>query len=67
MSLLLKVFAGLAITTALSSTVSAQGLVTQKNISLAMAQTIAQAALAQCQGFGRRGGQGRIDDRHAPR
>jgi uncharacterized protein GlcG (DUF336 family) len=49
MSLLLKVFAGLAITTALSSTVSAQGLVTQKNISLAMAQTIAQAALAQCE------------------
>jgi uncharacterized protein GlcG (DUF336 family) len=52
MSLLLKVFAGLAITTALSSTVSAQGLVTQKNISLAMAQTIAQAALAQCESMG---------------
>jgi uncharacterized protein GlcG (DUF336 family) len=52
MSLLLKAFAGLAITTALSSTVSAQGLVTQKNISLAMAQAIAQAALAQCESMG---------------
>lgn len=52
MSLLLKIFAGLAITTALSSTVFAQGLVTQKNVSLAMAQTIAQAALAQCESMG---------------
>jgi len=47
-----KLFAGLAITAALSSTVVAQGLVTQKNISLAMAQTIAQAALAQCESMG---------------
>jgi uncharacterized protein GlcG (DUF336 family) len=52
MSLSLKTFAGLAIATALSSTVCAQGLVTQKNISLAMAQTIAQAALAQCESMG---------------
>ena len=52
MWLSLKTFAGLAIATALSSAVSAQGLVTQKNISLAMAQTIAQAALAQCEGMG---------------
>ena len=52
MSLSLKTFAGLAIATALSSMVSAQGLVTQKNISLAMAQTIAQAALAQCESMG---------------
>ena len=52
MSLSLKTFAGLAIATALSSTVFAQGLVTQKNISLAMAQTIAQAALAQCESMG---------------
>ena len=52
MSLLLKIFAGLATTTALSSTVFAQGLVTQKNVSLAMAQTIAQAALAQCESMG---------------
>ena len=52
MSLSLKIFAGLTITAALSSTVFAQGLVTQKNISLAMAQTIAQAALAQCESMG---------------
>jgi hypothetical protein len=37
---------------ALSITVAAQGLVTQKNISLAMAQTIAQAALAQYESMG---------------
>ena len=36
MSLSLKTFAGLAIATALSSTVFAQALITQKNISLAM-------------------------------
>ena len=52
MLLSLKTFAGLAIATALSSTVFAQGLVTQKNISLAMAQTIAQAALTQCESMG---------------
>ena len=52
MWLSLKTFVGLAIATALSSAVSAQGLVTQKNISRAMAQTIAQAALAQCEGMG---------------
>jgi uncharacterized protein GlcG (DUF336 family) len=52
MSLSLKTFAGLAITTVLSSAVFAQGLVTQKNVSLAMAQTIAQAALAQCESMG---------------
>ena len=48
----LKTFAGLTIATALSSTVFAQGVVTQKNVSLAMAQTIAQAALAQCESMG---------------
>lgn len=48
----LKTFCGLAIATALSSTVFAQGVVTQKNVSLAMAQTIAQAALAQCESMG---------------
>ena len=47
-----RTFAGLALATALSTTVAAQGLVTQKNISLAMAQTIAQAALAQCESMG---------------
>src|SRR4029078_8663241 len=52
MWLSLKTFVVLANAAALSSAVSAQGLVTQKNISLAMAQTIAQAALAQCEGMG---------------
>jgi uncharacterized protein GlcG (DUF336 family) len=52
MWLSLRTFAGLAVATALSSTVSAQGLVSQKNIPLAMAQTIAQAALAQCESMG---------------
>lgn len=47
-----KVFAGFAVTVALSTTAGAQGLVTQKNIPLAMAQTIAQAALAQCETMG---------------
>src|SRR4026207_935150 len=52
MSISAKILAALAVTTAMSSTAFAQGLVTQKNISLAMAQTIAQAALAQCEGMG---------------
>ena len=52
MSVSLRTFAGLAIATALSSTAFAQGLVTQKNVSLAMAQTIAQAALTQCESMG---------------
>ncbi len=52
MWLSLKTFAGLAIATALSSTVFAQELVTQRNVSLAMAQTIAQAALTQCESMG---------------
>ena len=52
MWLSVKTFAGLAIATALSSTVFAQGLVTQKNISLAIAQTIAQSALTQCESMG---------------
>ena len=52
MWLSLKTFCGLAIATALSSTVFAQGVVTQKNVSLAMAQTIAQAALTQCESMG---------------
>jgi uncharacterized protein GlcG (DUF336 family) len=47
MSPVSRTFAGLALATALSTTVAAQGLVTQRNISLAMAQTIAQAAFAR--------------------
>jgi len=52
MSPVARTFAGLALATALSTTIAAQGLVTQKNISLVMAQTIAQAALAQCESMG---------------
>jgi uncharacterized protein GlcG (DUF336 family) len=52
MSCSLKTFGALAIAAALSATVFAQGLVAQKNVSLAMAQTIAQAALAQCESMG---------------
>jgi uncharacterized protein GlcG (DUF336 family) len=52
MWLVFKTFAGLVIATALSSMALAQGLVAQKNISLAMAQIIAQAALAQCESMG---------------
>jgi hypothetical protein len=48
MSPLSKAFAGFAAAAMLSSPAGAQGLVTQKNIPLAMAQTIATAALAQC-------------------
>jgi len=52
MSRSLKIFTGLALTAALASTATAAGLVTQKNIPLAMAQVIAQGALAQCQSMG---------------
>jgi len=47
-----KAFASLALAAALASPAAAQGLLTQKNVSLAMAQTIANAALAQCQSMG---------------
>jgi len=52
MSRSLKIFTGLALTAALASTATAEGLVTQKNIPLAMAQVITQGALAQCQSMG---------------
>jgi len=47
-----KTIVGATIAAALSLPAIAQSLVTQKNISLAMAQTIAQAALAQCESMG---------------
>jgi len=50
MSLVAKALVGLA-AAALASPAGAQVL-TQKNVSLAMAQTIANAALAQCQSMG---------------
>jgi uncharacterized protein GlcG (DUF336 family) len=52
MSPILRIIAFLVVTAALSSQASAQGVITQKNISLALAQTIANAALAQCQSMG---------------
>jgi uncharacterized protein GlcG (DUF336 family) len=51
MSPLTKGVASFAVAAALSSSASAQVL-TQKNVSLAMAQTIANAAYAQCQSMG---------------
>jgi uncharacterized protein GlcG (DUF336 family) len=52
MSRSLKMFTGLAVGAVLSATAAAQGLITQKNVPLGMAQTIAQAALAQCESMG---------------
>jgi uncharacterized protein GlcG (DUF336 family) len=52
MSLISKGLASFAVAIALSSSAGAQGLVIEKNIPLAMAQTIANAALAQCDSMG---------------
>src|SRR5437588_3258459 len=52
MSPISKAFGSFAVAAVLSSPASAQGLVTQKNIPLAMAQSIANAALAQCESMG---------------
>ena len=47
-----KGLAGFAVAAVLSSPAGAQGIVTQKNITLALAQTIANAAIAQCRSMG---------------
>lgn len=52
MSPIWKGLASFAVAAVLSSPAGAQGLVAEKNIPLAMAQTIANAALAQCQSMG---------------
>jgi uncharacterized protein GlcG (DUF336 family) len=52
MSCTSKVFAGLFLASILSGNAAAQGLVVQRNLSLAMAKTIAEAALAECQSKG---------------
>jgi uncharacterized protein GlcG (DUF336 family) len=52
MSSIWKSVAGLALTAALSAPASAQGVVTQKNVSLALAQAIAQGALDKCVSMG---------------
>jgi uncharacterized protein GlcG (DUF336 family) len=54
MSSTLKILGGLALAGALSSSVQAQGLVTERNISLAMAQAIANAAMEKCKEMGYR-------------
>ena len=47
-----KAFASFAAAAVLASPAGAQGVLTQKNVSMAMAQTIANAALAQCESMG---------------
>ena len=52
MSRIYKVVAGIVVVALLSSPAGAQGIVTQKNITLELAQTIANAAIAQCRSMG---------------
>ena len=52
MSPISKGLASFAVATVLSAPAGAQGIVTQKNITLALAQTIANAAIAQCRSMG---------------
>jgi len=47
-----KGLVGFVVAAVLSSPAGAQGIVTQKNITLALAQTIANAAIAQCRSMG---------------
>jgi uncharacterized protein GlcG (DUF336 family) len=49
---LLKPIPAIALVVALCSSASAQGLVTQRNLSLALAKTIAEATLAECKAKG---------------
>jgi uncharacterized protein GlcG (DUF336 family) len=52
MSSIFKIFGVAACVAVLSSHAGAQGLVSQKNISLAMAKTIAEAAMVKCKELG---------------
>ena len=52
MSSTLKILGGIVVSVALSSAAYAQSLVSEKNISLAMAQTIANAAMEKCKEMG---------------
>ncbi len=54
MSPISKVLAGFAVAAIVPFPAHAQGIVTQKNITLALAQTIANAAIAQCRTMGYR-------------
>jgi len=49
-----KILAGAAVAALLASPAGAQGVVTQKNVSLELAQAIANAAIAQCRTMGYR-------------
>jgi len=48
----LKIFGGIAVALALSASTHAQSLVSENNISLAMAQTIANGAMEKCKEMG---------------
>ena len=52
MSSTLKIFGGIALALALCSSAGAQGLVSEKNISSAMAKTIADGAMDLCKELG---------------
>src|SRR3974377_847528 len=52
MSPITRSFTGLVLVAVLTSSASAQSVITQKNISMALAQTIANAAIAQCRSMG---------------
>jgi uncharacterized protein GlcG (DUF336 family) len=52
MSCIARAFAGIAIAGVIVSSAGAQGIVTQKNITLGLAQTIANAAIEHCRGMG---------------
>jgi uncharacterized protein GlcG (DUF336 family) len=52
MSSSLKILSGMILAMTLCSSAHAQGLVTEKNISLALAQTIANAAMDKCKQMG---------------
>src|SRR6202035_5218639 len=54
MSPIFKIPGAIAFGAMLASAVQAQGLVTEKNVSLAMAQTIANAAMEKCKEMGYR-------------
>jgi uncharacterized protein GlcG (DUF336 family) len=52
MSYTLKVLAGIGIVLIMPGRAAAQGVVTERNLSLAMAKTIAEATLAECKSKG---------------
>ena len=52
MSIIAKFLAGAAVTVVLATPAGAQGVLTQKNVSLELARAIADAALAKCRTMG---------------